>query len=353
MKILLVEDGAGVELIRLYRILEDRGFEVQSVRGSFNAGMISLIQDAQLEGILVGTSNPGVTGLAICRKIKTEAKLKEIPLFMVSFVPTSIPVQEVGEVGVQRLFTPPLNLNTVANAVSDAVAGKGAKGTVRESVQTALAASPASGEVSMPSEGVIRGTVGELVLPLKEKGWTGTVHLSSSQGQGSLRFKEGEVMEALKNGAQDEQTLMELIKWDNGTYRLEDAADASTVLTEEEPDEESSPESVLDVVLGLKGVLEVIKVASDGATLASRELGEGKSVVRRAGVAFCGNAAETIGQVWNLGNFLHGAIIGKGCKLLLHPYGEDFLGTNIGTGSSAAHIGAEIEGILKRGKEKS
>ena len=111
--------------------------------------------------------------------------------------------------------------------------------------------------------------------------------------------------------------------------------------------------SALDLVAGLRGVHGVIKVAPDGFALASKALDEKRASLCGAMAAYCGNAADTIGEVWNLGGFLHGAIVGADCKLLLHQEGEDFLGTSIDTNASATHIGSEIERVLDQARKGS
>jgi predicted regulator of Ras-like GTPase activity (Roadblock/LC7/MglB family) len=112
-----------------------------------------------------------------------------------------------------------------------------------------------------------------------------------------------------------------------------------------------SSDPLLGALAGIEGVEGIIKVTVDGATLFSLNLDEGKAGCCRAGVAYCGNAADSIGKTWNLGKFLHGAIIGEHSKVLLHQVGEDFLGTSILKDASARFIGPEIERILSGGNK--
>lgn len=118
--------------------------------------------------------------------------------------------------------------------------------------------------------------------------------------------------------------------------------------TDEEPTrDKESPGPAIEAITRLAGVQGCIKVSSDGATLDIWSMSGDKKNSCHAGVAYCGNAAQSIGEAWKLGKFLHGVIIGPNCRLLLHPDGEDFLGTSIEKDVSASHIGQKIELCLQ------
>ncbi|MBN2379435.1 hypothetical protein JXM67_06495 [candidate division WOR-3 bacterium] len=112
-----------------------------------------------------------------------------------------------------------------------------------------------------------------------------------------------------------------------------------------------SSDHLLEALAGIEGVKGAIKVTEDGIAIGCLNLDEVKAHRFRADIAYCGNAADSISKTWNLGKFLHGAIIGEGSKVLLHQVGEDFLGTSILKDASARFIGPEIERILSGGNK--
>ncbi len=106
-------------------------------------------------------------------------------------------------------------------------------------------------------------------------------------------------------------------------------------------------EPAMDAISKLPGVKGCIEVSPDGAALDIRSIDEERENFCRISTAYSGNVAQSISMAWNLGKFLHGAVIASNCKLLLHPDGENFLGTTIDKSASAASIGQKIELYLK------
>jgi len=341
LTILLIEDGTEVELFTLYRRLKDSGFDVRHVGDPESEGFIPSVKEAAAGLICVGTKSPDAGGLAICRRLKSDPELALVPVFMISVADVELTEGQLVEAGIERVFPPPLNLDTIVAAIAERTSS----------------GSPISTRVF--TETPLSGTVGMLLLSLREKRWTGMVHLSSAGSEARIKLLNGKVVEAVKNGVQEEETLMELIKWDSGVYSLEEQAVESS--TPEQTVEETaaksasappSSDSILDAVSEIEGVLGVIKVATDGDAVVSKNLDKEKAAQCCAGIAYCGNAADTIGKVWNLGRFLHGAIVGEGCKLLLHQDGEEFVGTSIAMDVSAKRIGTQIERLLGQQKER-
>ena len=114
-KILFVDDEPDVMRVALFR-LKKAGYEVATAVNGQEA--LDLVQQIIPDLLLIDIRIPIFTGLEVCKKVKSDEKLKHIPviLFTASVQDMDIKVKEVGADGyLLKPFNPEQLLEKVKN----------------------------------------------------------------------------------------------------------------------------------------------------------------------------------------------------------------------------------------------
>lgn len=121
----------------------------------------------------------------------------------------------------------------------------------------------------------------------------------------------------------------------------QDISENNTSLVENPAFQSNPQEQLLDNILKIKGVEGTMLTSVDGEVLAVKGKDPEKQQIEM--IALLGEALVEIGETFGKGILTHGAIDFASYRVLIHPWGNSFVGTIIGNGVSAAVTGSEIE----------
>lgn len=112
--ILVVDDD---EIMRngLKRILEAEGYKV--LVASDGMELSKILENSRFDMILLDVNLPWVDGYELCRLIKGNIQLKEIPIVMVSARKTKEDVQKGAEAGCNDYVTKPFDIDNITSVV--------------------------------------------------------------------------------------------------------------------------------------------------------------------------------------------------------------------------------------------
>lgn len=105
-KILVVDDDEGIlELLSV--CLRKQNYEVQTAKDAKEAQTLLIEDPANL--ILIDIMLPGMNGMDLCRWIKAQPKLKEIPIIQMSALEDMGTIQDAIESGIMAFVTKPID----------------------------------------------------------------------------------------------------------------------------------------------------------------------------------------------------------------------------------------------------
>jgi two-component system sensor histidine kinase/response regulator len=121
--ILVVDDDENI--LNLEKtILEQKGFEVTTAAGGAQA--LSVLADHSFDLILLDVMMPEVDGFTVCRKIKDDARLKDIPVIFLTAKGGGEALAEGFESGAVMYINKPFTANkllTIVNTMLDSGSG--------------------------------------------------------------------------------------------------------------------------------------------------------------------------------------------------------------------------------------
>jgi DNA-binding response OmpR family regulator len=119
-RILVVDDDENI--LNLEKtILEQKGFDVTTAAGGAQA--LALLADRAFDLILLDVMMPEVDGFTVCRKIKEDARLKDIPVIFLTAKGGGEALAEGFESGAVMYINKPFTANkllTIVNTMLDA-----------------------------------------------------------------------------------------------------------------------------------------------------------------------------------------------------------------------------------------
>ncbi|GAB4390349.1 MAG: hypothetical protein Kow0025_21790 [Thermodesulfovibrionales bacterium] len=108
-------------------ILEDRlkraGLEVVALRES--AGAMDVIRRERPDLVILDWMMPEVSGIELCRMLKSDPELEPIPVFMLTARSHNDDERRGLKSGVKRYITKPFSLKALVDLVLEEVGGKG------------------------------------------------------------------------------------------------------------------------------------------------------------------------------------------------------------------------------------
>jgi CheY-like chemotaxis protein/pSer/pThr/pTyr-binding forkhead associated (FHA) protein len=114
-RIMVVEDD--VQITKLYqKLLEDYGFSVQVCRDVVSAIRVLNQQTPAL--IMLDIRLPGVHGLELCRYVRRDTEIPDIPIIVASALSDEDTVQQALQAGVDVYFSKPLNIRELVRVVA-------------------------------------------------------------------------------------------------------------------------------------------------------------------------------------------------------------------------------------------
>jgi putative two-component system response regulator len=118
-RILVVDDDENI--LNLERtILEQKGFEVTGAEGGNQA--LTLLADQTFDLILLDVMMPEVDGFAVCRKIKEDPRLKDIPVIFLTAKGGGEALAEGFESGAVMYINKPFTANKLLTIVNTMLA---------------------------------------------------------------------------------------------------------------------------------------------------------------------------------------------------------------------------------------
>jgi DNA-binding response OmpR family regulator len=122
-RILVVDDDENI--LNLEKtILEQKGFSVTTADGGSQA--LKVLADQVFDLILLDVMMPEIDGFAVCRKIKEDARLKDIPVIFLTAKGGGEALAEGFESGAVMYINKPFTANkllTIVNTMLDANGG--------------------------------------------------------------------------------------------------------------------------------------------------------------------------------------------------------------------------------------
>ena len=122
-RILVVDDDENI--LNLERtILEQKGFEVTGAQGGAEA--LKILADATFDLVLLDVMMPEVDGFTVCRKIKEDPRLKDIPVIFLTAKGGGEALAEGFESGAVMYINKPFTANkllTIVNTMLEPGAG--------------------------------------------------------------------------------------------------------------------------------------------------------------------------------------------------------------------------------------
>lgn len=119
-KILLVDDEPDLVKVTTYR-LKKMGYDV--VAGVTGQEALDLIRSEKPDLVLLDLRLPVIDGLDVCKKVKADKKLKDIPIILFTASTGSI-VDNVKEVGADGYLIKPFNQEQLAAELKKFLGGK-------------------------------------------------------------------------------------------------------------------------------------------------------------------------------------------------------------------------------------
>jgi twitching motility two-component system response regulator PilG len=122
-RILVVDDDENI--LNLEKtILEQKGFDVTTAAGGSQA--LAILADHAFDLILLDVMMPEVDGFTVCRKIKEDARLKDIPVIFLTAKGGGEALAEGFESGAVMYINKPFTANkllTIVNTMLDSGSG--------------------------------------------------------------------------------------------------------------------------------------------------------------------------------------------------------------------------------------
>ena len=113
-KILVVEDDPDVLKVVIFR-LEKAGYDTVTAKDGQVA--LDLIQELKPDLVLLDLILPVIDGYTLCRQVKTDEKLKHIPIILFTgIMPASLP-RKVRELKADDYLIKPFNVGELLNKV--------------------------------------------------------------------------------------------------------------------------------------------------------------------------------------------------------------------------------------------
>ena len=109
-RILVVEDDEGTRQL-LEVCLTNKGYEVALVEDAFEAQ--KYLNKKVPDLILVDIMMPGMNGMDLCRWIRSQPLLKELPIIQMSALTDEVTIQDSFETGVIDYVVKPIDFNAL------------------------------------------------------------------------------------------------------------------------------------------------------------------------------------------------------------------------------------------------
>ncbi len=120
MKILVIEDHPA-ELKLAHQVLSAAGHSVNNAVAAEQA--FASIEDDRPEIILLDMSLPGMDGMALVRRLKTDSATRDIHVVAVTSYPELFPRHEALKAGCDAYLVKPLSTRTLPQTLTEVVAG--------------------------------------------------------------------------------------------------------------------------------------------------------------------------------------------------------------------------------------
>jgi DNA-binding response OmpR family regulator len=114
-KILVVDDDSNILSLEK-TILEQKGFEVTSALGGEEA--LEILAKETFDLILLDVMMPGVDGFAVCRKVKEDDRLKDVPVIFLTAKGGGEALAEGFESGALMYINKPFTANKLLTIVN-------------------------------------------------------------------------------------------------------------------------------------------------------------------------------------------------------------------------------------------
>ncbi len=115
-KLLIADDEEGVR--RLVRVtLEEDGLEILEAGDGEEA--LSLVREHQPQVLLLDVMMPKMTGFEVCRAIKTDARMSDTVVVMLSAKTQQADLEEAAEAGADHYFTKPFSPVALLNKIDE------------------------------------------------------------------------------------------------------------------------------------------------------------------------------------------------------------------------------------------
>ena len=121
MKILVVEDNL-TDLKLTEQVLGESGHEIISVELAERG--LARIKETKPDVVLVDLNLPGMTGLALARRLREDAETRQVPIVAISAYPEKFSKAQVLEAGCDVFLCKPLNTRTLCRDLEKATARK-------------------------------------------------------------------------------------------------------------------------------------------------------------------------------------------------------------------------------------
>ncbi len=120
-KVIIIDDEPFI-LMMIEDKLKRAGIEVVALRES--VGAVEVIRDEKPDLILMDWMMPEVSGLEVCRALKADEELKDIPIFMLSAKGQEEDIKRGLESGVARYLTKPFSPKALLEVVLEELGKK-------------------------------------------------------------------------------------------------------------------------------------------------------------------------------------------------------------------------------------
>ncbi|MBI3074293.1 MAG: response regulator [Deltaproteobacteria bacterium] len=122
-KRLIAADDVGVFPLELRDALVGSGFEITNIRSGAELYQRLALDRPALA--IIGFQMPDLSGVEICRLVKENLSLKQIPIVMINTAPSAADRQQAFDVGCDGYFDAPVDVEAVFSRVVEAAAGSG------------------------------------------------------------------------------------------------------------------------------------------------------------------------------------------------------------------------------------
>lgn len=104
-RILIVDDDKSVS-VGLKEMLEERGFEIDTAKDGFEAGVLAIQKEPSL--VILDLKMAGLDGFSTCRLFRENPLLKDVKILILTGYPSQVNKEKILKLGADRCVAKPV-----------------------------------------------------------------------------------------------------------------------------------------------------------------------------------------------------------------------------------------------------